>query len=63
MQKEVCRSPAAFAGVLLPDFAHHKLKQARLVASSRKGRRIDVPEASHEVQIDAPEVVVRAVAP
>ena len=29
MQKEVCRSPAAFAGVLLPDFAHHKLKQAR----------------------------------
>jgi len=37
--------------------------QARLLASSRKGRRIDVPDASHEVQIDAPEVVVRAVAP
>lgn len=37
--------------------------QARLVASSRKGRRIDVPEASHEVQIDAAEVVARAVVP
>lgn len=33
--------------------------QARLVASSSKGRRIDVPEASHEVQLDAPGVVVQ----
>ena len=29
MQKEVCRSPRVLAGVYLPDFAHHKLKQAR----------------------------------
>jgi len=29
MQKDVCCSHAAFAGVLLPNFAHHKLKQAR----------------------------------
>ncbi|GAA5082853.1 alpha/beta fold hydrolase [Lysobacter panacisoli] len=32
--------------------------QTRLIASSSKGRRIDVPEASHEVQLDAPEAVV-----
>lgn len=35
--------------------------QARLVASSRHGRRIDVPDASHEVQLDAPQVVADAV--
>lgn len=29
MQKDVCRSPAALRGVLLPDFAHHKLVQTR----------------------------------
>lgn len=36
--------------------------RARLVASSTQGRRIDVPEASHEVQLDAPGVVVEGVA-
>jgi pimeloyl-ACP methyl ester carboxylesterase len=36
--------------------------QARLVAASAQGRRIDVPDASHEVQIDAPEAVADAVA-
>lgn len=35
--------------------------QERLVASSRQGRRIDVPDASHEVQLDAPQVVADAV--
>jgi len=29
MQKDVCCSHATFVGVLLPDFAHHKLKLAR----------------------------------
>lgn len=37
--------------------------QARLVGASRKGRRIDVPQVSHEVQIEAPEVVAGAVVP
>ncbi|HEY0502905.1 MAG TPA: alpha/beta hydrolase [Lysobacter sp.] len=37
--------------------------QARLVASSRNGRRVDVPGASHDVQLDAPEVVAGAVLP
>lgn len=35
--------------------------QARLVASSRQGRRIDVPDASHEIQLDAPQAVADAV--
>lgn len=29
MQKDVCCSHASFVGVLLPDFAHRKLQQAR----------------------------------
>ena len=33
----------------------------RLVASSKNGRRIDVPAASHDIQIDAPEAVAKAV--
>lgn len=35
--------------------------QARLVASSRQGRRIDVPDASHDIQLDAPRAIVDAV--
>lgn len=35
--------------------------QARLVASSRHGRRIDVPNASHDLQLDAPQAVADAV--
>ncbi|MDI9237778.1 alpha/beta hydrolase [Lysobacter sp. LF1] len=35
--------------------------QARLAATSKKGRRVAVPEASHEIQIDAPEAVAKAV--
>jgi len=35
--------------------------QARLTASSTKGRRVAVPEASHDIQIDAPEAVAKAV--
>ncbi|WP_460735333.1 alpha/beta fold hydrolase [Lysobacter tyrosinilyticus] len=35
--------------------------QTRLIASSRNGRRVDVPNASHEVQLDAPEKVAEAV--
>ncbi|GAA5077981.1 hypothetical protein GCM10025759_24620 [Lysobacter panacisoli] len=29
MQKDACRSDAALRGLLLPDFAHHRLVQAR----------------------------------
>jgi len=35
--------------------------QERLVASSTKGRRVAVPDASHDVQIDAPQAVAKAV--
>lgn len=35
--------------------------QATLVASSRNGKRVDVPDASHEVQLDAPQAVVDAI--
>ncbi|UNK48006.1 alpha/beta hydrolase [Lysobacter sp. S4-A87] len=34
---------------------------ARLVAASTRGRRVDVPGASHEIQLDQPQVVVDAV--
>lgn len=36
--------------------------QAQLVATSRRGQRIDVLGASHDIQIDAPQAVVDAVA-
>lgn len=35
--------------------------QARLVASSRRGRLVDVPDASHDIQLDAPQAVVEAI--
>ncbi len=35
---------------------------ARLVAASRNGRRVEVADSSHDVQLDAPEAVVAAVA-
>ena len=35
--------------------------QARLAASSKHGRRIAVPEASHDIQLDAPQAVANAV--
>ncbi|KAF1701472.1 alpha/beta hydrolase [Pseudoxanthomonas suwonensis] len=35
---------------------------ARLVAASRNGRRVEVPDSSHDVQLDAPEAVAAAVA-
>ncbi|KAF1694932.1 alpha/beta fold hydrolase [Pseudoxanthomonas koreensis] len=35
---------------------------ARLVAASRNGRRVDVVDSSHDVQLDAPEAVAAAVA-
>ncbi|MFC3552469.1 alpha/beta fold hydrolase [Lysobacter cavernae] len=35
--------------------------QERLVASSRQGRRVDVPNASHDLQLDAPQVVADTV--
>lgn len=35
--------------------------RARLVASSRQGRRIDVPGSTHEIQLDAPQAVAQAV--
>ncbi|MDI9237781.1 hypothetical protein QLQ15_02505 [Lysobacter sp. LF1] len=52
MQKDVCQSPAAFAGVLLPDFAHHRLVQARdqlLLLAQLAERRGE--SASHELRI------------
>lgn len=35
--------------------------QERLVALSREGRRIDVPDASHDLQLDSPQAIVDAV--
>jgi len=56
MQKESCRSPAAFAGVLLPDFAHHKLKQARdqlVLLSQLAGSRGEEQEVEFRIAPDA----------
>ena len=56
MQKEVCRSPAVFAGVLLPDFAHHKLKQARdqlVLLSQLAGSRGEEQEVEFRIAPDA----------
>jgi len=36
--------------------------QVRLVSTSKSGRRVAVPESSHDMQIDAPQAVVEAVA-
>jgi len=36
--------------------------RARLVASSRNGHRVDVADTTHEVQLDAPQAVAKAVA-
>jgi len=35
--------------------------RARLVASSRQGRRVDVPGTTHDIQLDAPQAVAQAV--
>ena len=56
MQKEVCCSHAAFAGVLLPDFAHHKLKQARdqlVLLSQLAGSRGEDHEVEFRIMPDA----------
>ena len=56
MQKDVCRSHAAFAGVLLPDFAHHKLMQARdqlLLLSQLAGSRGEEQEVEFRIAPDA----------
>jgi len=56
MQKDVCRSHAAFAGVLLPDFAHHKLMLARdqlLLLSQLAGSRGEEQEVEFRIAPDA----------
>ena len=57
MQQEVCRSPAAFAGVLLPDFAHHKLMQTRdqllLLSQLAEPRRGDPLDYEFRLQPEA----------
>ena len=61
----VLAAPAANGGV--PEdvaAALHEARErtrARLVASSRQGRRVDVPGTTHEIQLDAPQAVVQAV--
>jgi pimeloyl-ACP methyl ester carboxylesterase len=61
----VLTAPGDYAGV--PDAvrdtlqAARKQTQARLVASSSRGRRIDVDGTSHDIQLDRPEVVVEAI--
>ena len=58
-------APGDYAGV--PDAvrdvlqAARKQTQSRLVASSRRGRRIDVADTSHDIQLDRPEVVAEAI--
>ncbi|WP_372016624.1 alpha/beta fold hydrolase [Pseudoxanthomonas sp. 10H] len=39
----------------------HEQTRARLVATSRNGRRIDVADTSHDIQLDAPHAVAAAV--
>lgn len=62
----VLTAPEAFPGV--PENVRHALQaareqtQARLAASSTRARRIDVPETSHDIQLDQPQAVVDAVA-
>ena len=57
MQKDVCHSPAALRGVLLPDFAHHKLVQTRdqlLLLSQLAETRGDEPsEYEFRIQPEA----------
>ena len=57
MQKEVCSSPAALRGMLLPDFAHHKLVQTRdqllLLSQLAESRRGDPDEYEFRIQPDA----------
>jgi pimeloyl-ACP methyl ester carboxylesterase len=61
----VLTAPAAVDGV--PEDVAKAMAEAReqtrtrLVASSRNGRRIDVADTSHEIQLDAPQVVAGAV--
>ncbi|MBO9716732.1 MAG: alpha/beta hydrolase [Pseudoxanthomonas sp.] len=61
----VLAAPAAVEGV--PEDVAKALAEAReqtrtrLVASSRNGRRIDVADTSHEIQLDAPQAVAKAV--
>lgn len=61
----VLAAPAAVEGV--PEEVAKALAEAReqtrtrLVASSRHGRRIDVADTSHEIQLDAPQAVAKAV--
>jgi len=52
MQKEVCCSHAAFVGVLLPAFAHHKLKAARdqlVLLAQLAGSRGDDEDAEFRI--------------
>jgi len=56
MQKDVCCSYAAFAGVLLPNFAYHKLKQARdqlVLLSQLAGSRSEGDETEFRIAPDA----------
>ena len=61
----VLAAPAAQGGV--PEEVAAALQEARertraqLVASSRQGRRGDVPGTTHEIQLDAPQAVAQAV--
>jgi len=51
MEMDVCRT-ATFAGVLLPDFAHHKLKAARdqlVLLSQLAGSRGDDDDAEFRI--------------
>lgn len=61
----VLAAPTAVDGV--PEDVARAMAEAReqtrtrLVASSRNGRRIDVADTTHEIQLDAPQVVAKAV--
>lgn len=54
--------PGVPAGVGAVLQAAREQTHTRLVAASRNGRRVEVADSSHDVQLDAPEAVVAAVA-
>jgi len=63
----VVAAPAAEMPGVPPEVAEvlqatREQTHARLAAASRNGRRVEVPDSSHDVQLDAPEAVAEAVA-